>query len=133
MHTFVFLKILFPQCSHIQDCHSRTKSELHDDIQHVLQGLVKPLAIVIFPVESINVDEVSVRVPEFLSYRLDDHSLPSPVVSQDADVPLLLQTVNQLLLFLSPEKNAANNILTQIENETPPPFLTLKYLRVVCS
>ena len=101
--TSVSLKILSPQCSHIQDCHSRTKSELHDDIQHVLPGLVVLLPITICPVESVDVDEVSFRVPEFLSYSLDDHSLPSPVVSQDADVPLLLQTVNQLLLFLSPE------------------------------
>jgi hypothetical protein len=120
-------KILSPQCSHIQDCHSRTKSELHDDIQHVLPGLVVLLPIPICRVESVDVDEVSVRVPEFLSYRLDDHSLPRPIVSQDADVPLLLQTVNQLLLFFRPEKNAADNTLTQKEKKTLlpfPPFLT---------
>ena len=69
-------------------------------------------------VESVDVDEVFARVPEFLSNRLDDHSLPSPVVSQEADVPLLIQTVNQLLLFLSPEKNAADNILAQRKNKT---------------
>ena len=74
-------------------------------------------------VESVDVDEVFVRVPEFLSYRLDDHSLPRPVVSQDADVPLLLQTVNQLLLFLSPEKNTENNVLTLEKRKLSLPSL----------
>ena len=97
------LKILCPQCSHIQDCHSRTKSELHDDIQHVLPGLVVLLLIRIFRVESVDVDEVSVRVPEFLRHRLDDHSLPSPVVSQENYAILFVETVDQLLLFISPE------------------------------
>ena len=111
-----------PQCTHIEDCQIITKSELDDDIQHVLPGLGELLPF--FHVESIDVDEVSVRVPKFLSYRLDDHSLPSPIVSQDADVSLLLQTVNQLLLFLSPEKNATRNISTQEITETLTSFLT---------
>ena len=102
-NTFVSLKILSPQCSHIQDCHSRTKSELVDDIQHVLPGLVVLLPINICRVESVDVDEVSVRVPEFLSHRLDDHSLTSPVVSQENYALISRETVNQLLLFLSPE------------------------------
>ena len=98
---FVSLKILSPQCSHIQDCHSRAKSELHDDIQHVLAGLV--VLPITTRVESVDVDEVSVRVPEFLSYRLDDHSLPCTVVSQENNALISRETVNQLLLFRSPE------------------------------
>ena len=101
--TFISLKILSPQCSHIQDCHSRTKSELHDDIQHVLPGLVELPSIAICHVESVDVDEVSVRVPEFLSYRLDDHSLPRTIVSQENKALISRETVNQLLLFRSPE------------------------------
>ena len=101
--TFVSLMILSPQCSHIQDCYSRRKSELHDDIQHVLPGLVELLPITICRVESVDVDEVSARVPQFLSYRLDDHSLPCTVVSQENYALITGETVNQLLLFRSPE------------------------------
>ena len=104
------LEILSPQCSHIQDCHSRTKSELVDDIQHVLPGLAVILFLPICHVESVDVDEVSVRVPEFLSHRLDDHSLTSSVVSQENYALISRDTLNQLLLFLSPEENAVMNI-----------------------
>ena len=76
--------------------------------------------MLIFRVESVDVDEVSVRVPEFLSHRLDDHSLASPVVSQENYALISRDTVNQLLLFLSPEKNAVINILSRKEHKTLP-------------
>ena len=109
-YTFVCLAVMSPQCSHIQDYHSRAKSELVDDIQHVLPGLEVLLLPIIFCFESIDVDKVSVGVPEFLSHRLDDHSLTSPVVSQENYALISRDTLNQLLLFLSPEENAVMNI-----------------------